>query len=218
MEDACSTPANAINQLEEALLRGRWTLFERLPAERHLAEELGISRATLRTALSALVGKGILETRRNQGTFVRTLPCNPATASLADCLQAMHIIMPSLLATVSGSFAPSAMLTLERHLPSIGMALHRGEMHLLAQHHLQFFSILLQAISNARLARAGADTLPETGALAKLLQECSQAQLEDLFKHLARTLHGLRHADAQSCASSVSAYVSCLLQILGEKK
>ena len=83
------TPANAENPLEHALLQGRWSLFERLPAERHLAEELGVSRATLRTALSTLVGKGILETRRNKGTFVRALPCNPGAASLADSLRAM---------------------------------------------------------------------------------------------------------------------------------
>lgn len=48
------TPATAESILEQALLQGRWTLFERLPAERRLAEELGISRATLRTALRTL--------------------------------------------------------------------------------------------------------------------------------------------------------------------
>ena len=212
------TPANAENPLEHALLQGRWSLFERLPAERHLAGELGVSRATLRTALSTLVGKGILETRRNKGTFVRALPCNPDAASLADSLRAMNIVMPPLLAAVSGSFAPSVMLTIERHLPSIGMALHSGDMRLLAQHHLKFFYILLRAIDNARLAQAGAATLPEVGALARRLQKCSQARLEELFKHLARTLHGLRHADAQACASSVSAYATCLLQSLGEEE
>ncbi|SCM71071.1 GntR family transcriptional regulator [Desulfovibrio sp. 86] len=209
-------PANAENQLEHALLQGRWTLFERLPAERHLAEELGVSRATLRTALSTLVGKGILETRRSKGTFVRALPCNPNAASLADSLKAMRIVMTPLLAAASGSYAPSVMLKLERHLPSIGMALHSGDMRLLAQHHLRFFSILLQAISNDCLAQAGAVTLPDACALARLLQECSQPRLEEIFKHLARTLHGLRHADSQACASSVSAYVTCLLQCLGE--
>ena len=57
-----------------------------------------------------------------------------------------------------------------------------------------------------------------SGSLARLLQECSQARLEELFKHLARTLHGLRHADAQACASSVSAYATCLLQSLEEEE
>ena len=212
------TPAKAENQLERALLQGRWALFERLPAERHLAKELGISRSTLRTALSTLVGKGILETHRNKGTFVRALPCNPDAASLADSLWAMHIVMAPLLAAVSGSYAPSVMLTLERHLTSIGVALHCGDMRLLAQQHLKFFSILLRAIDNARLAQAGAATLPDANALSRLLQECSQARLEELFKHLARTLHGLRHADVHSCASSVSAYALCLFHRLGEEK
>lgn len=81
------TPATAESILEQALLQGRWTLFERLPAERRLAEELGISRATLRTALRTLVGRGILETRRNSGTFVRTLPCAPQTSGPDDSLR-----------------------------------------------------------------------------------------------------------------------------------
>ena len=212
------TPATAESILEQALLQGRWTLFERLPAERRLAEELGISRATLRTALRTLVGRGILETRRNSGTFVRTLPCAPQTSGPDDSLQAMSVVMPPLLSAVAGSFAPSVMLTLERLLPSVGMALHSGDMRLLARHHLHFFSTLLQAVPNARLAQAGACTLPDERTLTRLLEGCSQARLEELFKLLARTLHGLRHAAPQASVAAVTAYVSCLLQYREESR
>ena len=54
--------------IEEALLRGRWKLSERLPAERELAVELGVNRGTLRAALQTLTGKGILETVHGRGT------------------------------------------------------------------------------------------------------------------------------------------------------
>ncbi len=109
------------------------------------------------------------------------------------------------------------MLTLERQLPSTGMALHAGDMHLFAQNHLQFFSILLQATGNARLAQAGAATLPDVHALTRLLLDCPPARLEELFKHLARTLHGLRHADPQAASAAVAAYATCLLQCMGEE-
>ena len=55
-------------QLESALLEGRWGVFERLPSERGLAEAFGVNRATVRAALRALAGRGILETRRGSGT------------------------------------------------------------------------------------------------------------------------------------------------------
>lgn len=61
-------------QLESALLEGRWGVFERLPSERGLAEAFGVNRATVRAALRALAGRGILETRRGSGTVVRALP------------------------------------------------------------------------------------------------------------------------------------------------
>lgn len=43
---------------------------EKLPNEVDLSQELGVSRATLREAIRALVTQGVLEVRRGRGTFV----------------------------------------------------------------------------------------------------------------------------------------------------
>ena len=43
---------------------------EKLPNELDLAQELGVSRATLREAIQALTAQGVLEVRRGRGTFV----------------------------------------------------------------------------------------------------------------------------------------------------
>ncbi|WP_159213176.1 GntR family transcriptional regulator, partial [Klebsiella pneumoniae] len=43
----------------------------RLPAERQLAAQLGVSRKSLREALAMLVNEGVLLSRRGGGTFVR---------------------------------------------------------------------------------------------------------------------------------------------------
>ena len=43
----------------------------RLPAERKLASQLGVSRNSLREALAKLVSEGLLLSRRGGGTFVR---------------------------------------------------------------------------------------------------------------------------------------------------
>lgn len=51
----------------------------RLPAERQLAEELGVSRPCLREALQKLVSKGLLYTRPGGGTYVQRLTEREAT-------------------------------------------------------------------------------------------------------------------------------------------
>ncbi len=43
----------------------------KLPAERQLAMQLGVSRNSLREALAKLVSEGVLLSRRGGGTFIR---------------------------------------------------------------------------------------------------------------------------------------------------
>lgn len=57
-------------ELETRILEGSLKPGERLPAERELAVELGVSRPSLRGALQSLVAKGLLITRHGGGTFV----------------------------------------------------------------------------------------------------------------------------------------------------
>ncbi|WP_342113947.1 FCD domain-containing protein [Pseudoduganella sp. OTU4001] len=57
-------------ELETRILEGSLKPGDRLPAERELAVELGVSRPSLRGALQALVAKGLLVTRHGGGTFV----------------------------------------------------------------------------------------------------------------------------------------------------
>ena len=57
-------------ELENRILEGSLKPGDRLPAERELAVELGVSRPSLRGALQSLVAKGLLVTRHGGGTFV----------------------------------------------------------------------------------------------------------------------------------------------------
>ncbi|GEO25305.1 GntR family transcriptional regulator [Alicyclobacillus acidoterrestris] len=52
------------------LQRNRWHPGERIPSEAELAKEHGVSRITVRQALSDLVSMGYLERRQGVGTFV----------------------------------------------------------------------------------------------------------------------------------------------------
>lgn len=66
------TYEEAIDQIAEAVRSGDIAVGERLPSERQLAQQMGVSRPTLREAIKALADVGVLQTRSGGGTVVRS--------------------------------------------------------------------------------------------------------------------------------------------------
>jgi DNA-binding FadR family transcriptional regulator len=58
------------HELLVLILGGHLAVGDRLPSERQLAARFGVSRPTIREALSALESRGLVETRVGSGTFV----------------------------------------------------------------------------------------------------------------------------------------------------
>jgi len=63
----------AAEMLLEEIRRKQFKVGDRLPPERTIAREMGVSRNTLREAVAALQIIGILEARHSQGNFIITL-------------------------------------------------------------------------------------------------------------------------------------------------
>lgn len=57
-------------QIEQLILRGILRPGERLPAERELADRLGVSRPSLRDAIAEMSDRGLLTARPGSGVFV----------------------------------------------------------------------------------------------------------------------------------------------------
>lgn len=64
---ADSTAQRIMKMIEE---ENRFSPEDKLPNENDLAQELGVSRSTLREAVKILTTNGVLEIRRGKGTFV----------------------------------------------------------------------------------------------------------------------------------------------------
>jgi GntR family transcriptional regulator len=58
-------------RIREHIQSGEWTPGSQIPSERELMQRSGISRATVRQALGALVHEGVLKKEHGRGTFVR---------------------------------------------------------------------------------------------------------------------------------------------------
>ncbi|MHA6195999.1 FadR/GntR family transcriptional regulator [Pseudomonas wadenswilerensis] len=57
-------------ELSQKIVSGEWPAGSKLPTEQVLTEAHGVSRTTVREALSRLQAEGLVETRRGIGTFV----------------------------------------------------------------------------------------------------------------------------------------------------
>jgi GntR family phosphonate transport system transcriptional regulator len=60
------------DQLERAIVDGRYPVDTRLPGEIDMAQRLGVNRHTVRRALAALAARGFVRAERGSGTYVET--------------------------------------------------------------------------------------------------------------------------------------------------
>jgi GntR family transcriptional regulator, transcriptional repressor for pyruvate dehydrogenase complex len=63
----------ALAKIKELISSGEFTAGSRLPTERKLTQQFGVSRSSLREAVRALALVGVLESRVGDGTYVTTL-------------------------------------------------------------------------------------------------------------------------------------------------
>lgn len=102
---------SCVEQLAAAIRLGVYPRGSTLPAERHLAERLQVSRATLREAMAALRQAGLVETTRGRGggTVVTLKPGTPSARAAArigperrrdwlDALEFRRIVEPGAAA------------------------------------------------------------------------------------------------------------------------
>lgn len=98
----------AAAKLREQVTSGRWPVGTKLPGETTLAGRLGVGRSTVREAIRALAGAGLLETRQGAGVFVvADRPAEPLEtrlrrASLAHLFEVRGLLEVEACALAAG--------------------------------------------------------------------------------------------------------------------
>ena len=76
-----TTAEEVVARLREMIHRGDLRSGDRLPPERDLAKQLGVSRPTLRAGIRSLAAVGVLKSKQGAGTFVVEADASPALDS-----------------------------------------------------------------------------------------------------------------------------------------
>ncbi len=108
----------------------------RLPSERDLAQELGVSRPSLREALIALEIEGTVEIRGGSGIYLTAdAPKNTQTSSIygespSELMQARSMVEGSAVLVAAGRITEEALADLQRILSEMAEAIAAGNVPL----------------------------------------------------------------------------------------
>jgi GntR family transcriptional regulator, transcriptional repressor for pyruvate dehydrogenase complex len=186
-----TTFEETVERLGTAIRLGLLPPKSRLPAERDLADELGISRSTLRQAITTLVQSGHLVSRRGRsgGTFVADEPPlgqdnteNPLTSGQARAVLDYRIAVETGVVVLTAERATDDDL---RHLDDLTtkMAATEGaQFRDYRRADVRFHIGLAEACHSPRLVAAMTEV---------------QGQMSDLIQRVAHPDEVLTHSNAQ---------------------
>lgn len=155
-----------IEMILDSIKKGCYSADDKLPPERALAAEMGVSRVVLREAIVVLETLGVLDVRTRQGVYVKA----PAMQNLGESLRFLPFLpsefVPQLMEMRRIIDVPAARLAAERRsdvdLLRIKECLYQLEHIALADedairrhahYEFLFHSLLVEAAHNSILAR-----------------------------------------------------------------
>ncbi len=155
----------AAEQIVEAIRRGRYKVGDKLPPEREIAEQMGVSRPSVREAISALQIAGILESRPGDGTYVVRVPQSleeqyPAlvlleqSESLAEAFEARRALEESVVRLACEKATPEDLKRIGRELRDMARAAQAQNFDAFMEANQRFHRAIAEATHNSLLLRA----------------------------------------------------------------
>jgi GntR family transcriptional repressor for pyruvate dehydrogenase complex len=182
----------AILRIKAKLMSGELKPGDRLPPEKELGDELGLSRSSLREAVKALELIRVLDVRRGDGTYVTSLEPRllldamsfvvdlHQDASVLEIFEVRRILEPAAAALAVPRAAPDDVAKLHDMIAAVG---DDGTVDDLVAHDLSFhryvselsgnsyLSSLLETLSSSTLRARIWRIITEENAVAKTLAE-----------------------------------------------
>jgi GntR family transcriptional repressor for pyruvate dehydrogenase complex len=199
-------------QLAELIRKGRFRPGDRLPAERDLAAQLKVSRATLREALRAMQLQGITQSRRGAGNYMtggnaQDLALALDQLALHDIFELRLLIEPSIAALAAKRATPDDVSKLEAILRRQYQDLSGNK--IIAETDSNFHSALAEATHNRALVKIGTTLLQIIApSRNKRLQTPHRARLS-LASHTAIVAAVDAH-DAQRARSEMEEHLHAI--------
>ena len=148
-----------VDRLRSLIDSGELAPGSRLPAERVLCEELGISRGSLRQALRVLASIGYVQIRAGSGTYVREHQDQPLRTWFTEHDQLVEklfdlraTVEPTLAGRLAGHATPKVLSRLEDNVAEMAQAAEDGDMLRVIATDAEFHRVIAQNAGNDDVA------------------------------------------------------------------
>ena len=195
-----------IEQIRILIAKGELKPGDKLPSERELSESLGVSRASVREALSALEVLGIVEVRPGEGTFVREVvekSFQPLTLlflldTALELLEVRKILEAGAVALAAERSTAEDIRRLEDALKKMEEDLKHGDLGDEADY-LFHYDLALASHNSllVRLMNSIADTMRQTVKINRQRLFKTPGMPESLYKHHLEILNAIKARDKE---------------------
>jgi len=198
---------------------GRYAPGDRLPSERELADDLGVSRPTIRDAMIALEFQGMVEARQGSGVYVKAAPQIAEDAVERD-VSALELAEARRLFEGEACALAAAIITDEQvaRLDSLAAEMARAAVpDEVEKHEVEFHLTIARATGNAAITAMLEDLWslrqPSSGCAAALRRARANSRGDFAGEH--RKIAGaLRTRDPKAARQAMHAHLAQVIDDL----
>jgi len=211
-----------IRRLELRIVEGEFVSGQKLPSERELAEEYGVSRPVIREGLSGLVERGLVEIQAGRGTYVREVAVDELSRSLNRVaartgITTRHLVEARLMVEVTAARYAAATPERSREVLEEALIRHENAQSLVdrASTDLQFHEAIATASGNPVIALMFGSIRAQVYSL--MLRSHSDPHVRDVGDPQHRKLtDAIRAGDAELAGDLMADHLSLALSLFGD--
>ena len=205
--------------IEQAIAEGKYLPGHRLASERDLAEEMGVSRPTVRRAVIALEMRGLLEARQGSGVYVRqpnaTQPPKDLDIGAFEQAEARRLFEGEVAALAATHITDEELAYLETLVADMSHEAATKEQSELADR--QFHITIAQATRNVAMVRVVENTWDlryKSPLCMQLLDRASKVRNRPLEDEHRDIIESLRTRDPNAARAAMQAHLGGLIENL----
>ncbi|MFP6847577.1 MAG: FadR/GntR family transcriptional regulator [Pseudomonas sp.] len=206
---------SVVQRLLDTIEQGRWTTGQMLPGQRELAEQLAISRPSLREAITVLETLGVLRSLPGKGVMVleHNTPAlrdlrspTVATASLENVLQLRYALEPFIAGLIAQNITSDEIGQLRLLLLDLREAVEDGHADGLVEAYNAFHRKLVALTSNPIFLSVSQQI---SGALeqSKHLVQRNAAHAEDILHEHETIVRTIRQHNSEAASQAMRQHI-----------